>query len=209
MNWFRFLTPKCSSPKFAYINARCSIKCLAETPYTHLILLGMGDSKEFAGELFDTLARRRNINAANRITVDEMRKFWEDMTSQDIDARLQIFFDMCDKNGDGKLSEDEVRKIWQLETLLRGMVGTSEGSTKLKRTHSLTKTMIPMSYRHPVMKTMSTTAEFIHENWKRIWMVALWVVINVLLFTYKFVQYSHKAALQVMGYWVCVAKGAA
>ncbi|GAB2234086.1 hypothetical protein Droror1_Dr00003323 [Drosera rotundifolia] len=210
-------------------------------------VIGMGDSKEFAGELFDTLARRRNINAANGITVDEMRKFWEDMTSQDIDARLQIFFDMCDKNGDGKLSEDEVREvlvlsasanklnklkqqasvyaalimeeldpdhrgyidIWQLETLLRGMVGTSEGSTKLKRTHSLTKTMIPMSYRHPVMKTMSTTAEFIHENWKRIWMVALWVVINVLLFTYKFVQYRHKAAFQVMGNCVCVAKGAA
>ncbi|KAL9268104.1 putative respiratory burst oxidase homolog protein H, partial [Drosera capensis] len=92
----------------------------------------------------------------------------------------------CDKNGDGKLSEDEVL-VWstsankvnklkqqasvyaalimeeldpdhrgyidigQLETLLRGMVGTSEGSTKLKRTHSLTKTMIPMSYRHPVI----------------------------------------------------------
>ena len=55
---------------------------------------GMGDSKEFAVELYDTLARRRNVDASNGITIDEMRMFWEDMTSQDIDARLQIFFDM-------------------------------------------------------------------------------------------------------------------
>lgn len=55
---------------------------------------GMGDSKEFAGELYDTLARRRNVDASNGIGIDEMRMFWEDMTSQDIDARLQIFFDM-------------------------------------------------------------------------------------------------------------------
>ena len=59
---------------------------------------GMGDSKEFAGELFDTLARRRNVDVSNGITIDEMRMFWEEMTSQDIDARLQIFFDMLVDN---------------------------------------------------------------------------------------------------------------
>lgn len=57
-------------------------------------VIGMGDSKEFATELYETLARRRNVDASNGITIDEMRMFWEDMTSQDIDARLQIFFDM-------------------------------------------------------------------------------------------------------------------
>lgn len=56
--------------------------------------IGMGDSKEFAMELFETLARRRNINAENGITIEELKKFWEDMTNQDIDSRLQIFFDM-------------------------------------------------------------------------------------------------------------------
>ena len=55
---------------------------------------GMGDSKEFAGELFDALARRRRIDTAKGINLEELREFWEDMSSQDLDARLQIFFDM-------------------------------------------------------------------------------------------------------------------
>lgn len=55
---------------------------------------GMGDSKEFAGELFYALARRRNMDAENGITKDELRTFWEDMTKKDLDSRLQIFFDM-------------------------------------------------------------------------------------------------------------------
>jgi len=75
------------------------------------ICIGMGESKEFAGEVFDALARRRNVNADNGITIDEVKMFWEDMTKKDLDARLQIFFDMCDKNGDGILSEDEVKEV--------------------------------------------------------------------------------------------------
>ncbi|GAB4824330.1 hypothetical protein Ancab_007218 [Ancistrocladus abbreviatus] len=210
-------------------------------------VIGMADSKEFAGQLFYTLARRRGFDASNGIIIDQMRMFWEDMTSQDIDSRLQIFFDMCDKNGDGKLSEDEVREvlvlsasanklnklkqqaavyatlimeeldpdhqgyidIWQLETLLRGMVSSTDETTKLKRTQTLTKTMIPKSYRNPIVKNLSKALEFVHENWKRIWVVGLWLTINIVLFTFKFKQYRNKAAFQVMGDCVCVAKGAA
>lgn len=54
----------------------------------------MAESKEFAGELFDALARRRKINPENGITIEQLKGFWEDMTSRDLDARLQIFFDM-------------------------------------------------------------------------------------------------------------------
>ena len=54
----------------------------------------MGDSKEFAAELFDTLARRRKMYAEDGITEEELRMFWEDMTNRDLDSRLQVFFDM-------------------------------------------------------------------------------------------------------------------
>lgn len=54
----------------------------------------MKDSKEFAGELFEALARRRGINVQDGITLQNMREFWEDMSNKDVDARLQIFFDM-------------------------------------------------------------------------------------------------------------------
>ncbi|MCD7449903.1 hypothetical protein HAX54_002206 [Datura stramonium] len=108
--------------------------------------IGM-ESKEFAEELFDTMARRKKINAENRITIEELEILGRYINS------------MCDKNGDGKLSEEEVKEvlvmsaaankltnfkkhaatyaalimeefdpdhlgyieIWQLESLLRGM----------------------------------------------------------------------------------------
>uniref|UniRef100_A0A803KS53 EF-hand domain-containing protein n=1 Tax=Chenopodium quinoa TaxID=63459 RepID=A0A803KS53_CHEQI len=71
----------------------------------------MSDSEEFAGELYDMLARRMKLDTSKGITIDEMRMFWEDMTSQDFDIRLQIFIDMCDKDGDGMLSIDEVCEV--------------------------------------------------------------------------------------------------
>jgi dual oxidase len=60
-----------------------------------LLYIGMGaDSKDFAGELYEALARRRNINAENGITLNQVRVFWEDMTTKDLESRLQVFFDM-------------------------------------------------------------------------------------------------------------------
>lgn len=55
---------------------------------------GMGDSRDFAAELFDTLARRRGVNAENGIDLDQLKVFWEDIALQDSDTRLHIFFDM-------------------------------------------------------------------------------------------------------------------
>lgn len=53
----------------------------------------MNESSEFVNELFDALARRRGITAAS-ITMAELREFWEQITDQSFDARLQTFFDM-------------------------------------------------------------------------------------------------------------------
>lgn len=53
-----------------------------------------GDSKDFAGELFDTLMRRRRLCLGGGITLEELHGFWEDITNQDMDFRLQIFFEM-------------------------------------------------------------------------------------------------------------------
>lgn len=209
--------------------------------------IGMGDSKEFAGEVFVALARRRNLEPENGITKDELKQFWEEMTDKNFDSRLRIFFDMCDKNGDGKLTEDEVKEviilsasanklaklkghaatyaalimeeldpdhlgyieIWQLETLLRGMVSSQGNEKMVRRSQSLARTMIPRRYRNPINRSVSKTADFIHENWKRIWVLALWLILNIVLFIWKFYQYKRRSSYEVMGYCVCVAKGAA
>lgn len=212
--------------------------------------IGMGgDSKDFAGELFDALVRRRKLWAENGITMEELQGFWEDITSQDMDFRLQIFFEMCDKNGDGKLSEGEVKEVIilsasanklgnlksqadyyaslimeeldpdhlgyielsQLETLLREVMVFDQENNKpmTRKTCTLTKAMIPKKYRTPMSRFTSRTAELIDDNWKRIWVVVVWLTINVALFVWKFNEYKKKRAFKIMGYCVCVAKGGA
>ncbi|XP_055960251.1 putative respiratory burst oxidase homolog protein H [Mercurialis annua] len=207
------------------------------------ICIGLGESKEFAGEIFDAIARRKNISTENGITKNEVKLFWQDMTRQDLDARLQIFFDMCDKNGDGKLSEEEVKEViilsasankltnlnkqaesyaslimeeldpdhlgyiemWQLETLLRGMVNNDEDVKKLQ-TQTLTRAMIPKKYRTPIIKHLNLTTEFIYENWMRIWALTAWLAMNAFLFMWKFEHFKHSQMFKITGYCVCLAK---
>ncbi|KAJ4766103.1 respiratory burst oxidase-like protein [Rhynchospora pubera] len=65
---------------------------------------------EFANELFDALARRRNITG-DTISKAELREFWDQISDQSFDSRLQTFFDMVDKNADGRITEEEVKQI--------------------------------------------------------------------------------------------------
>ncbi|KAH8486556.1 hypothetical protein Peur_070003 [Populus x canadensis] len=72
--------------------------------------IGMKESKEFAGELFSSLARKRNMKC-DSINKAELREFWEQISNQSFDSRLQTFFDMVDKDADGRITEEEVREI--------------------------------------------------------------------------------------------------
>ncbi|VAH20107.1 unnamed protein product [Triticum turgidum subsp. durum] len=101
-------------------------------------------------------------------------------------------------------------EIWQLEKLLRKMV-MEEGSQDQmdQASTSLAKTMVPSSHRSPMQKQIHETVDFIHENWKRIWFLTLWGIANIALFIFKFIQYRNRAVFEVMGYCVCIAKGAA
>ncbi|CAH2073703.1 unnamed protein product [Thlaspi arvense] len=47
------------------------------------------------------------------------------------------------------------------------------------------------------------------DNWKRVWVMALWIGVMAGLFAWKFIQYRKRSAYQVMGVCVCIAKGAA
>ncbi|CAL5373195.1 unnamed protein product [Camellia sinensis] len=73
--------------------------------------IGMNkESKEFAGELFDALGRRRNITG-DMINLAELKEFWEQISDQSFDSRLQTFFDMVDKDADGRITGEEVKEI--------------------------------------------------------------------------------------------------
>ncbi|XP_022972125.1 respiratory burst oxidase homolog protein C-like [Cucurbita maxima] len=73
--------------------------------------IGMNkDSKEFAGELFRALARRRNITS-DSINKAELKEFWDQISDDSFDSRLQTFFDMVDTDADGRITEEEVEEI--------------------------------------------------------------------------------------------------
>ncbi|CAL4993155.1 unnamed protein product [Urochloa decumbens] len=69
------------------------------------------EKPDFAGELFDALKRRRNIHGDGGITKEEMLEFWDQISDTSFDGRLQTFFDMVDKNADGRISEEEIKEI--------------------------------------------------------------------------------------------------
>lgn len=102
------------------------------------------------------------------------------------------------------------KQMWQLEALLRGMVGSEEGKKNTcSKTRTLARTMIPKQYRTPISKFLSKNSERFLDNWRRILVLTLWMCVNISLFTWKFYQYEKRAAFQVMGYCLCFAKGAA
>ncbi|PON81712.1 Respiratory burst oxidase [Trema orientale] len=212
--------------------------------------VGMNESSEFANELFDALARRRGITSSS-VTKAELREFWEQITDQSFDARLQTFFDMVDKNADGRITETEVKEIitlsaganklskiqeraeeyaalimeeldpdnlgyielYNLEMLL--LQGPAQSSNLKTATESrvlsqmLSQKLVPTKEYNPIKRYCKRLAYFIEDNWRRIWVMGLWLAICAGLFTWKFLQYKERAVFEVMGYCVTTAKGAA
>ncbi|XP_048531064.1 respiratory burst oxidase homolog protein B-like [Triticum urartu] len=76
----------------------------------------------FAGELFDALARRRDISG-DSISKAELLEFWDQISDTSFDSRLQTFFDMVDKDADGRITEAEVGQI----------IGLSAAANDLKK----------------------------------------------------------------------------
>ncbi|KAK1436762.1 hypothetical protein QVD17_02544 [Tagetes erecta] len=209
--------------------------------------IGMNkDSKEFAGELFDSLSRRRNISG-DSINKAQLKEFWDQIADQSFDSRLQTFFDMVDKDADGRITEDEVREIISLSAsanklsniqkqadeyaalimeeldpdnlgyimienlemlLLQAPTHNVRGesrnlsqmlSQKLKTTH----------HGNPIRRWYEDFKYFLLDNWQRCWVIVLWIGIMAGLFTWKYIQYRHRAVYDVLGPCVCIAKGAA
>ncbi|KAG8487595.1 hypothetical protein CXB51_018133 [Gossypium anomalum] len=209
--------------------------------------IGMVDSKEFAVGIFDALARRRR-QRIEKITKEELRDFWLQISDQSFDARLQIFFDMADSNEDGRVTREEVQELimlsasanklsklkeqaeeyaslimeeldpenfgyielWQLETLLL------QRDTYMNYSRPLSTASVGWSQNLSSVRPKSMFRRMcfklrclLLENWRRGWVLLLWIMAMATLFVWKFMQYKNRAAFQVMGYCLCTAKGSA
>ncbi|CAA2935205.1 respiratory burst oxidase homolog C [Olea europaea subsp. europaea] len=167
------------------------------------------ESKEFSGELFDALGCRRNITG-DSINKAQLKEFWDHISDQSFDSRLKIFFDMVDKDADGRKTEEEVREIENLETLLLQAPSQSvRGGGEGRKLSKMLGEKLKSTLDHPSKRWYQDFKYFLLDNWQRAWVMALWIGVMAGLFAYKYVQYKNRAVFEVMGHCVCIAKGAA
>ncbi|XP_052210215.1 respiratory burst oxidase homolog protein A-like [Diospyros lotus] len=247
----RFISNRKTNGVDAWNEVQSNFNKLAKDGYLYRAdfaqCIGMRDSKEFALELFDALSRRRRLKV-DKINRDELYEYWSQFTDQSFDSRLQIFFDMVDKNEDGRITEEEVKEIimlsasanklsrlkeqaeeyaalimeeldperlgyielWQLETLLLQKDTYLSYSQALSYTsQALSQNLQGLRNRSPIQRMRTKLAWYLEENWRRLWVLLLWVMIMAGLFIWKFLQYKQKSAFKVMGYCLLTAKGAA
>ncbi|CAM6085917.1 unnamed protein product [Calypogeia fissa] len=76
--------------------------------------IDMANSKEFAEEIFDALTRRAYKTTVDALSEEELYEYWVQISDQSFDGRMQMFFDLCDKNADGKISGVEVMEVLKL-----------------------------------------------------------------------------------------------
>ncbi|CDY11054.1 BnaA03g47130D [Brassica napus] len=188
-------------------------------------------SKDFALVLFDALARRKHMTG-DVIDKEMLKEFWEQISDQNFDSRLMIFFDMMDKDGDGRLTEDEVRQIIYLTMIMEeldphktGYIMVDNLKILLMQAETLPEITNSEERRQPVEKITKKFNDtpypspsrtmyrrlrfFVLDSWQRIWVIALWLTITAILFTYKYIQYKNRAVYEVLGHCVCFAKGSA
>ncbi|XP_062203298.1 respiratory burst oxidase homolog protein B-like [Phragmites australis] len=103
-------------------------------------------------------------------------------------------------------------EIANLESLL--LQPPSQASTKLVTRSSnisqlISQKLAPAPNQNPLHRCARGMCYFMEDNWKRVWVMALWLAINAGLFAWKFIAYRRHPTFDVMGYCVCVAKGGA
>nr|KAJ0226000.1 hypothetical protein LSAT_V11C100035250 [Lactuca sativa] len=76
--------------------------------------IGMNkDSQDFAEELFDVLSRD-SYPKVDSIDKEQMKGFWEQISGQSFDSRLQTFLAMIDRDARDMIRYDDVRRIISL-----------------------------------------------------------------------------------------------
>lgn len=102
-------------------------------------------------------------------------------------------------------------QLYNLEMLL---LHPANQATKLTTYSSnlsqlISQKLVATKDLNPLRRCCRGFSYFMEDNWQRVWVIALWLAICVGLFTWKFIQYRHRAVFHVMGYCVTTAKGAA
>ncbi|XP_050937029.1 respiratory burst oxidase homolog protein A-like isoform X1 [Cucumis melo] len=200
-------------------------------------IVGMSESQEFAYQLLRALRRRKNWKID--ITKSEFHILWCHFTHSNATTTL---FHLCDRNMDGKVTENDIKQMIMLTACTNKLSVTHEegedyaalvmeeldeekqGYLELHQFEKLfkissSKVVSPLNKRSSnkhIWRSHDSFQESIYEaeillrsRWRRAWMMALWLIICLALFTWKFIQYRQRKAFEVLGYCLSIAKGAA
>ncbi|GMJ05804.1 ARABIDOPSIS THALIANA RESPIRATORY BURST OXIDASE HOMOLOG F, respiratory burst oxidase protein F [Hibiscus trionum] len=197
--------------------------------------IGMRESGEFVNELLRALIGGRR-EWKRDITKDEAHHFWNRMTDPWLDSRIHLLFHLCDRNMDGRIHERDIKQVISLicpinklsikhgeaeeyaALIMEALDVEHQGFIQPSEFEALFKASLPkvstISYqkkhrRYQKQEPLSKAEILFRSNWRRAWIILLWLMICFTLFTWKFIQYSHRSAFQVMGYCLSTAKGAA
>jgi respiratory burst oxidase len=88
---------------------------------------------------------------------------------------------------------------------MRGPVGGITRDSYLQYSQSLA----PQRQPGRVKRISHGTKYFLTDNWKRIWVILLWLGVMAGLSAWKIIQYRRRAAYEVMGGCLPIAKAAA
>ncbi|KAF8037407.1 hypothetical protein BT93_B0340 [Corymbia citriodora subsp. variegata] len=121
------------------------------------------------------------------------------LTGEEADEYAALIMDAVDPGNRGYI------EICQVETLLKFGLSRDPSATAASPRLCCHGGCDMMAVRQP----MSRPEVLLRSYWRRAWIVALWLAICIVLFTWKFIQYRHRTAFVVMGYCLCTAKGAA
>lgn len=202
--------------------------------------IGMQQTPEFANGLLGALRGKRDRNSG--ITKSELCNYWRRITDSCFNSRMRIFFNLCDKDRDGRITKMDIKQVILLSASTNKLSMSEEeaqeyaalimeelddedlGYIEHHQLETLFKVCISYDFhsnsRIPMMTytpdrddtchdKKSTIEIFFRTYWRRAWIVTLWLIICFALFAWKFTQYSHRKAFEVMGYCLCTAKGAA
>ncbi|XP_028759962.1 respiratory burst oxidase homolog protein E [Neltuma alba] len=101
-------------------------------------------------------------------------------------------------------------ELWQLEMLLLQKDNYMKCSRQLNNpSMKWSQNLSSLRHKNVVQRIFRTLVCLVTEHWQRGWILLLWLASIAFLFTWKFYQYRNKAAFQVTGYCLPIAKGAA
>lgn len=101
----------------------------------------------------------------------------------------------------------ESLKTLLLQAETQSIITNSEERKKLS--HMISERLKPTYDPNPLKRWYRGLRFFVLDSWQRIWVIALWLTIMAILFTYKYIQYKQRAVYEVLGHCVCLAKASA